>query len=81
MSATETAMRSSRQPRERRKPVFVARAKVGTGWQTLGAAWERRNGEPGYSVKLNTVPVGQWEGQFVLIPPLGDENLPEQPEE
>ncbi len=80
MSNTQRAM-ASRQPREKRKPVFVARAKVGSGWQTLGAAWERRNGEPGYSIKLNTLPVGNWDGNFVLIPPLGDEPVDEPPEE
>jgi len=65
-----------RRVREVRKPAFVARAKVGNGWQTIGAAWELRNGE-GFSVKLNSIPVGAWEGQFVLLPPLQAESPPE----
>ena len=62
---------ATRRTREVRKPVYIARAKVGNGWQTIGACWPLRNGD-GYSVKLNSIPVGSWEGQFVLLPPLGD---------
>ncbi|MBK5961274.1 hypothetical protein CCR97_24155 [Rhodoplanes elegans] len=66
--------------REVRRPKYLARAKVGSGWQTIGAAWELRNGEEGLSVKLNSIPVGAWEGQFVLIPPLQNGEAPD-PEE
>lgn len=55
--------------RERPKPVLVARAKVGNGWTTIGAAWNFRSGEEGYSLQLNTLPLG-WDGRFVLLPPL-----------
>ena len=42
-------------------------------WLTLGAAWKKTldDGQIGYSVKLNTVPVGSgWDGTLMLLPPL-----------
>ena len=39
-------------------------------WVTVGVAFERKNGEEGFSVKLNTLPVGQWDGTLILLPPL-----------
>ena len=62
-------------PPEKSMPVFVARAKVhGDRWETIGAAWEATvNGKPGYSVKLNTIPAGTWDGSFLLMPPLPKE--------
>jgi hypothetical protein len=67
---------SRRQPREKRMPVFVARARQADGkaWLTVGAAWERKDGEPGYSVKLNALPFN-FDGTFVLVPPLPDDDL------
>lgn len=61
---------------EKSMPVFVARAKVhGDRWETIGAAWEATiNGKPGFSVKLNTVPAGSWDGSFLLMPPLPKES-------
>ena len=35
----------------------------------IGAAWPRRSGEKGLSVKLTVIPV-QFDGRFVLLPPL-----------
>ena len=57
---------------EKSMPVFVVRAKVhGDRWETIGAAWHADiNGKPGYSVKLNTIPAGGWDGSFLLMPPL-----------
>lgn len=62
---------------EDRQPKFVVRAPDSTKrgrWVTVGYAWELRNGE-GFSVKLNTIPVGVWDGALVLLPPFqtGDE--------
>ena len=62
-----------RQPRsaEDRQPVFVARAPDSTKrgrWVTVGYAWPRGSGE-GYSIKLNSIPVGSWDGALVLVPP------------
>jgi hypothetical protein len=31
-------------------------------------------------VKLNSIPVGDWDGTLVLLPPLSNEEVPEQPE-
>lgn len=56
---------------DERQPVFVVRAPDSTKrgrWVTVGYAWSLRNGE-GFSVKLNAVPVGSWDGALVLLPP------------
>jgi len=47
---------------------------------TVGVAFERKNGEDGYSVKLNTLPVGQWDGTLILLSHLvpEDDGLPEE---
>jgi hypothetical protein len=47
---------------------------------TLGYAWERKNGDTGYTVKLNSIPVGQWDGSLILLPPLRDEEVPHDPD-
>lgn len=63
---------------EENQPKFVVRApdsnKRGR-WVTVGYAWELGDGKEGFSVKLNTVPVGAWDGALVLLPPFqNDEN-------
>ena len=74
---TEQRPAARRQQKEKRMPAFVARARQADGkaWLTVGAAWERKDGEPGYSVKLNALPFN-FDGTFVLLPPLSDEDLP-----
>ena len=74
MSITQTATRNVRQARP--KPKYVARAKVGNGWQTIGAAWPFRSGEDGLSIQINTIPLN-WDGRFTLIVPLSNEDVPE----
>lgn len=66
---------------EERQPMYVVRAPDGTKrgrWVTVGYAWPLRNGE-GISIKLNSIPVGSWDGALVCLPPLqqGDEPPPE----
>jgi hypothetical protein len=81
MPVTEGAARNTRQGTERRQPVYVVRAPDPTTrgrWVTLGYAWRRKNGEDGFSVKLNSIPVGTWDGALVLLPPLSNEEVPEQ---
>jgi hypothetical protein len=81
MSVSEGAPRIPRQTSDRRKPVYVVRApdpNVRGRWVTLGYAWQRKNGEEGFSVKLNSIPVGNWDGALVLLPPLSNEEIPEQ---
>jgi hypothetical protein len=66
-----------------RRPAFVVRAPDPNArgrWVTLGYAWERRNGDLGYSIKLNSIPVGNWDGALVLLPPLDNEETPHDPE-
>jgi hypothetical protein len=67
MSTTTMNARAARPTRP--KPVYIARAKVNNGWQTIGAAWQFRSGEPGLSVQLNTLPIN-FDGRFVLLEPL-----------
>lgn len=60
---------------ERRQPDFVVRAPDSSKrgrWVTLGAAWqtELRDKSIGYSIKLNSIPVGEWDGTLMLLPPL-----------
>jgi hypothetical protein len=74
MSIRDQAMRSVRQPQEEvgRKPVFIARAKVGPrdgNWAAIGAVWERKKGE-GFVLKLHTLPISRdWDGLVVLKAP------------
>jgi hypothetical protein len=80
MSMTERTD-ATRQQRERkqesRQPDYVVRAKTGPGrkeWATIGYAWKRDRGE-GFSVKLNTMPIGSdWNGVLKLLPPYVDED-------
>ena len=79
MSITDTAARNARrgQPAERREVAFYVRAKTGPGvrdWSPVGVAFERRNGQPGFSVKLNTLPITGWNGSMVLVPPFADQD-------
>lgn len=69
---------------ERRQPDFVVRAPDATKrgrWVTVGVAWqtELRDRSTGYSIKLNSIPVGDWDGTLMLLPPLADrEDEPER---
>lgn len=49
------------------KPDFNLRAKVGEIWQNIGVAWHAKDGI--ISVRLNLLPVGEWDGSAILIPP------------
>lgn len=60
---------SRRTRREPQTPQYVARAKVGNGWTNIGAAWPLRSGEDGFSLQLTAIPMN-WDGRFVLLPPL-----------
>jgi hypothetical protein len=83
MSLLEGSAGGARPKSERRKPVYVVRAPDPNArgrWVTLGYAWQRKNGEEGFSVKLNSIPVGNWDGALVLLPPLSNEEVPEQTE-
>ena len=78
MSISERAV-AARNGRDRRKPQYVARAKVGNGWVTIGAAWPLKSGEEGLSLKLTAIPVN-FDGRFILLPPIANEEVPDQPE-
>lgn len=78
-SISERASASARRGRdeEKREVDYFVRAKTGPGrrdWTTIGVAFTRRNGEPGFTLKLNTLPISKdWDGSMVLVPPLVDE--------
>jgi hypothetical protein len=82
MSSIDSSTRTPRrgQPVERRPVDFFVRAKTGPGprdWTGVGVAFKRRNGEPGFSVKLNTLPISKdWNGVLVLVPPFVEEDEP-----
>jgi hypothetical protein len=80
MSMTTTARPARSTQREKKTPKYIARAKVQNGWVTIGAAWPFRSGEDGLSVQINVTPLG-WDGRFTLLTPLGNEEVPETPEE
>lgn len=75
MSTEPRTNAQRQQPRERPKPVYIARAKAGDAWRTIGAAWRLRSGEDGFSLKLTSLPMN-WDGRFVLLPPIGNEEIP-----
>ena len=56
---------TSRQARakEDKTPAYLAFAKVGGGWQKIGAAWNFRSGENGLSVQLTALPL-QFDGKI-----------------
>jgi len=78
-SRTERAPAETRRSRDddKREVDYYVRAKTGPGrrdWTTIGVAFTRRNNEPGFSVKLNTLPIDKnWNGQLILVPPFVEE--------
>jgi len=67
----------ARQQQERRQPDFVVRAPDSSKrgrWVTVGVAWqsELRDKSIGYSIKLNSIPVGEWDGTLMLLPPFNE---------
>jgi hypothetical protein len=78
ISERATGVRPQR--RERPQPQYIARAKVGNGWVTIGACWPLRSGDEGFSLKLTTIPLN-WDGRFVLLPPLPNEAPEDEPPE
>ena len=76
MSTTsERAVANMRRP-PGREIAFYVRAKTGPGsrdWSPVGVAFARRNG-PGYTIKLNTLPIDKnWNGSLVLVEPYEEE--------
>lgn len=81
-NASETTSRNARRGEEKREIDFFVRAKTGPGrrdWSNIGVAFSRRNGEPGFSIKLNTLPISRdWEGTLVLVPPyVAEDDMPQ----
>lgn len=81
MSMTDAPTRTPRrtQQNEKREIAFYVRAKTGPGprdWSAVGVAFARRNNEPGFTVKLNTLPISGWNGAMVLVPPFVEDGEP-----
>jgi hypothetical protein len=75
---TETRPRRGQQS-ERREIAYYVRAKTGQGprdWSPVGVCFARRNEAPGFTIKLNTLPIGPWTGALVLVPPFADDDEP-----
>ena len=75
MQTTEQVPKARQRDDASRQPAYVVRAPDPNNrghWITLGYAWKRKNGQDGFSVKLNAMPVGNWDGALVLLPPLDD---------
>lgn len=79
-SISERASRSVRrgQQNEKREIDYFVRTKTGPGrreWSTIGVGFKRRNGDPGFTIKLNTLPISKdWDGSLVLVPPFVEED-------
>ena len=77
-SVSERAMSARRPRREARRPDFIVRAPDPQNrgrWLTLGAAWSRDDG--GLNIKLNVMPVANFDGTLVALPPLESDEVPE----
>jgi len=84
MSVNDRTAARARGKEETRQPEYVVRAKTGPGhkdWATLGYAWRRERGD-GFSVKLNTMPIGtHWNGVLKLLPPFEAEDSDDPPQD
>lgn len=82
MSMTDTTTRPVRrgqQQPEKREIAFYVRAKTGPGtrdWSPVGVAFARKDSQPGFTIKLNTLPITGWNGALVLVPPFVDDGEP-----
>jgi hypothetical protein len=81
MDARTSERAAARRPQQndKREIAFYVRAKTGPGprdWSPVGVAFARRNDEPGFTIKLNTLPIGEWSGALVLVPPFADDEAP-----
>ena len=73
------ANRRPQQQADKREVAFYVRAKTGPGtkdWSPIGVAFARRNDAPGFTIKLNTLPIAGWNGSMVLVPPFVNEDEP-----
>lgn len=73
-TVSERAATRVQRPEEKREVAYYVRAKTGPGkkdWSPVGVAFKRKNGEDGFTVKLNTLPINlqEWDGALVLVPP------------
>jgi hypothetical protein len=77
---TRPPRRGQQQP-ERREIAYYVRAKTGSGprdWSNIGVAFARKNDAPGFTIKINCLPLPSsgWTGAIVLVPPFADDDEP-----
>ena len=79
MSVTERAAVRRQPQNDKREIAYYVRAKTGPGtrdWSPVGVAFARKDDKPGFTVKLNTLPIAGWSGEMVLVPPFVEEDAP-----
>jgi hypothetical protein len=82
MSAdTDTRPTRRGQQNERREIAYYVRCKTGPGsrdWSACGVAFARRDGLPGFTIKINCLPLpgSGWNGAMVMVPPFVDDDEP-----
>ena len=79
MSSITDRTATRRSSSDKREIAFYVRAKTGPGardWSPVGVAFARKNNEPGFTIKLNTLPIGEWSGVLVLVPPFVEDEAP-----
>jgi hypothetical protein len=74
-------VRRGQQQNEPRPIAFYVRAKTGSGprdWSNIGVAFARKNDAPGFTIKINCLPLPSsgWTGAIVLVPPFADDDEP-----
>ena len=58
---------------------LVSEALADPGWQKIGAAWNFKSGENGYSLQITAIPLN-WDGRFILAMPT-ESGEPQEPRE
>jgi hypothetical protein len=75
------AQRATRSSQDKREIKYIVRAPDPNNrgrWNTVGVAFDRKNGQEGLTIKLNTLPVGNWDGSLILLPPLTPDDEPQE---
>jgi hypothetical protein len=79
--STDTDTRPRRgQQQEKREVAYFLRAKTGPGqrdWSPIGVMFARKDNLPGFTIKLNTLPIGNWNGAAVAVPPFVEDDSPD----
>ena len=72
-AATLHSLASEGYPAQAQVCFLVGRVKLLGATRMIDVTTLRKNGEEGFTVKLNSVPVGTWDGALILLPPLDND--------